>query len=66
MAVVSCDGKSHSSAIQIDAFSLSSAEEIAAVRSCFARMVMGLAGSPSVNTSPAPSLSAPVVAEPLG
>ncbi len=58
MAVAACDGRSHSSDMRMAAFS-SSYDEVKA-----APLVVGLAGSPSVTTIPAPPLSVPAVAEP--
>ncbi len=64
MAAAACDGRSPSSAMRMAAFSSSYDEVKAAPRCCFVRRVVGLAGSPSVTTNPAPSFSVPAVAEP--
>ncbi len=65
MAAAACDGRSHSSAMHMAAFSSSYDEVKAALRCCFVRRVVGLAGSPSVATIPARPFSVPAVAEPL-
>ncbi len=64
MAAAASDGESHSSAMRMTAFSSPYDEVIAAPRCCFVRRVVGLAGSPSVTTIPAPPFSVPAVAEP--
>ncbi len=56
MAAAAWDGKRHSSAMRMAAFS--------SPRCCFVMRVVGLAGSPSVTTIPTPPLSVPAVAEP--
>ncbi len=64
MVAVACDGRSHSSAMRKAAFSSSYDEVKVALCCCFVRRVVGLAGSPSVTTIPAPLLSVPAVDEP--
>ncbi len=64
MAAAVCDGKSHSNAMRIFAFSSSYDEAIAAPCCCFIRRVVALLGSPSVATIPEPPISVPAVAEP--
>ncbi len=64
MATAALDGKSHSNARRMTAFSSSYDEVIAVPRCCFVRRVVGLAGCTSVTTIPAPPFSVPAVAEP--
>ncbi len=63
MATASSDGRSHSSAKGIAAFSLSYDEVIDVSRVCFVKRVAELARSPSVTTIPAPPFCVPAVAE---
>ncbi len=64
MAAAACDGKNHSSAMRMAAFSSSYNEVIAAPHCCVVMRVVGLVGSTSVSTIPVPQFSAPAVAEP--
>ncbi len=64
MAMASSDGRSHSSAMGIAAFSLSHDEVIAASRVYFVRRGGELTGSHSVITIPATPFSVPAFAEP--
>ncbi len=61
MATASSDGRSHSSAMGIAAFSSSYDEVIAASRICIVRRGEELTGSPSVTTIPAPPFCVPAV-----
>ncbi len=63
MAAAPYDGKSHSSATRVVAFSTSYNEVIATGRYCFVRMAFGLVGCPSMATIPVPPLSVSVVVE---
>ncbi len=63
MTVVSCYGKSQSSAMRTAAFSLSYDEIVAVPCCCFVGRLVGLAGSPSVATVPTPPPSVPPVAD---
>ncbi len=65
MAAAASDGRSHSSAMRMAAFSSSYDEVKAAPCCCFVRRVVGWAGSPSVTTILVPPFRVPAVAEPL-
>ncbi len=64
MAAAICNGKIHSSAMHMAAFSSSYDEEVAAPRCSFVKRVVGSVGSLSVTTIPTPPLSVPAVADP--